>query len=756
MSIENNVRLTSFQNSVSDNDNSVKEKASALKGDTTQIQKAIEKACSISAARIAVTPLGESLKTLLESLERSGNSAASKDLFHALPLNVKNELYYFVWVALGVPKEDNFGQKTLRDNPLSLLQITAPWIFPHGKSLLEQYIKLDQEKSDLQNGTATLELHRYHQYESFKALYNHSEVNHRQLKQVYNNLHPEVKKDQPVPPYYGHGVRADLYRKMGAHPNKDGTEFRVFAPGAKKVSVAIIDKKESWKNASVLPMKRTQDGIWEVQGNKIESGSAYEYIIEAADGKILKKADPFAFGNRESHHYGFHHESIVTDLGKFVWKDESWIKNRTEAKPVNMLEVHLETWRKKEGRSLNYRELAQELVKYCADMGFTHVELMGILDHPNQGSMGYQVSGYFSPNFRLGTPEDFQYFVDFLHQNKIGVVIDWIPAHFAIDEYGLKKFDGTHLYEHPDVLHPTWKTHCFNYTKTEVRNLLLSSALFWLDKMHIDGLRVDAVDPMRRQKAAKLFLRDLNATAHRQFPGVLIIAEDTGGTPGLTHPLTKKGIGFDAKWHVGFLHHILKYMQLQVEDRPAHHQELIDSLNCDPDQRTLIPFSHDLVPLTDIMPGDDWKKKANARLLSTLALCLPGMKLNFDKHFSNPETEKCVKVANHLFIKTAAFWESEGITMLDQMDSQNSVISYLRKDKHGNSFACVHNFSAKYCEEYIIKSPHIENFSYVQEIFNSDNSEFGGSGKINRDPILVKPDAIKIQLPPLATAIFKF
>lgn len=698
--------------------------------------------------------LSGALKKLLDTLEENGNSQGSQDIFHALPIDAKHELYYFAWLASGAPSEDGFGEKALKHNPMLLLQITGPWAFPHGKHLLEQYIQLTQERRDVKAGKTTLELHRLHQYESFKALFNHPEVAHRQLRHAYKRLDPEVRKDQPAPPYYGHGVRADLYNTLGAHPNKEGTAFRVFAPHAKSVQVAIKDK-QTGKDYAALPMKGPEKGVWELQGDKIEIGTVYEYIIETLDNKYIRKADPFAFANKESHEVYFHHESIVSDIDKFVWKDEAWMKNRAASAPINIFEVHPTLWKKKEGGIKNFRQLAEELVKYCSEMGFTHVELMGILDHPNEGSMGYQATGYFSPNFRLGSPEDFQFLVDFLHRNKIGVILDWVPSHFAIDDFGLKNFDGTALYEHPNRMHPTWKTHCFNYAQKEVRDFLISSALFWLDKKHVDGLRVDAVEWMLKGASAKLLLRDLNALVHSRFPGALVIAEDMGTTPRLTHSLSQKGVGFDAKWHAGFLHHILKYMRFKVEDRPANHKELIQSLKCDTNERVVIPFSHDLIPLVDMMPEDDWRKRANTRLLTSMAVCLPGMKLIYEKHIEHPDIRKSIQTINHIFIKTAAFWENDQLLWLDNQDEKNCVISYLRKDNAGKAIACVHNFSANYFEEYIINSPHLETFKSIKEIFNSDAKELGGSGRINTEATLLKPHSIKIQLPPLATAIFQ-
>ncbi|HSX13177.1 MAG TPA: alpha-amylase family glycosyl hydrolase, partial [Chlamydiales bacterium] len=451
---------------------------------------------------------------LIHLLKKCKENAPVEELrliLNTLPPNALEQFYYCVWLAHKTPFILDYGKNTLLENPFILMEIKDPFLFPGCENVIEQMIGLTEEEIQLEEKkgnesefTALMEKRKENQKQLFLSLFHSPHINQKQLKKIYNRLDPEVKDTVPSPPYFGHGVHHELYKTLGAHLTSHGTIFQVMAPRAKHVSVAL---RADGKDASILPMQKDAgSGIWKIEALGIKAGQIYQYVIEDADGHIVRKADPFAFGFM-AYQDPFRHESIVRSLD-FHWDDHAWIEQRTskhlKPQPISIYEMHISSWRKNGNRSMSYRELADEhnpnsLVSHCKRMNYTHVELMGVLEHPQEISWGYQVTGYFAPNHRLGTIEDFQYLVNKLHQHHIGVFLDWIPAHFANDSFGLVQFDGSPLYEHHDHRRseqPTWGTKIFNYENEYVRNFLISCARFWIEKMHIDGLRVDAVTSM--------------------------------------------------------------------------------------------------------------------------------------------------------------------------------------------------------------------------------------------------------------------
>jgi 1,4-alpha-glucan branching enzyme len=606
------------------------------------------------------------------------------------------------------------------------------------------------------------------------------------------------------------GVHYKLYEVLGAHPvvhqGVKGVKFAVWAPNAKAVS--LVGDFNFW-NGRVNPMRSMgHSGVWELFVPGLKEGEKYKFEIKTQEEPVRLKADPFANGCEMRPSTA----SIVRDLEQHVWQDSAWIHQRTTCsparRPLNIYEVHLGSWKKKGGHFLNYKEIAQDLAAYCQEMGFTHVELMPVAEHPLDESWGYQVSGFFAVTSRHGTPEDFQCFVDLLHQKGIGVILDWVPAHFPTDDFSLAQFDGSYLFEHADPkrgFHPHWNTYIFNYGRAEVSNFLLASALFWFDKMHIDGLRVDAVASMlyldygrkagewipnqwggNENLEAIEFLKHLNSVVHDRFPHVLMCAEESTSFVGVTHPLEWGGLGFDLKWNMGWMNDTLRYFHKNPLFRTYHQHDLTFGLIYAFSERFLLVLSHDEVvhgkaSLLSKMPGDDWQKFANVRLLYSYMLCQPGKKLLFMgselgmwnewnckeelpwellQHERHAQLQKCIKALNHFYHASAPLWEwdfeSQGFEWIDFSDRQNCVISYLRKSS-SQYLACVHNFTPQFHAEYIIPLSHV---ATVTEVFNTDSLEFGGSGKINPVVKLLegphgKHKGFAVQLAPLATMVFE-
>lgn len=608
---------------------------------------------------------------------------------------------------------------------------------------------------------------------------------------------------------FGNGTHYELYHILGAHPTQhqgiNGVKFAVWAPSAKRVS--LVGDFNYWDGRTNQMRSMGSSGIWELFVPGLTNGIKYKFEIKAHTSEIKVKADPFGFWSELRPLTA----SIVADTRGFAWGDEEWLKQRKQdankAKPINIYELHAGSWRRPDGRALNYRELAGQLADYCKEMGYTHVELLPLQEHPLDESWGYQVSGFYAITSRYGTPEDFQWFVNHLHQNHIGVILDWVPGHFPTDDFSLGRFDGTALFEHEDPrqgLHPHWNTLIFNFGRNEVANFLIANALYWFEQMHIDGLRVDAVASMlyldygredgqwipnryggKENLEAIEFFKHLNSVTHQRFPGIQMIAEESTAFPGVSHPLEGGGLGFDMKWNMGWMNDTLRYFSKDMIFRHYHHNDLTFGLLYSFSERFVLALSHDEVvhgkrSLLDKMPGDLWQKFANLRLLHSYQICQPGKKLMFmggeigqwNEWWCKGELEwyllryplhqglkSMVKELNHLYLSHRALWEKDfdytGFEWVDFTDTKNSVISYLRKSESEQVF-CVHNFTPSYFGHYFLPLKHVQQ---VREIFNSDHEKYGGSGKLNTQVEIVKEGwkavGVHVNLSPLATMIFE-
>ncbi len=603
-----------------------------------------------------------------------------------------------------------------------------------------------------------------------------------------------------------------LYENLGAHLCNGGVRFAVWAPNAK--SVSVIGEFNNWdKKAHPLSPRQDETGIWEGFIEEIDAGTLYKYhIVSNYNNYEVDKGDPYAFYWERPPKTA----SIVWDLN-YEWKDEKWIKERVKhnsfKSPMSIYEVHLGSWRRfpEEGnRFLTYRELASFLPNYAKEMGFTHVEFLPIMEHPFYGSWGYQTLGYFAPTARYGTPQDFMYLIDVLHQNHIGVILDWVPSHFPNDGHGLVFFDGTHLYEHADPrkgFHPDWKSCIFNYGRNEVRNFLISSALFWLDKYHVDGIRVDAVASMlyldysrkdgewipneyggRENLEAIHFLKRFNEEVYRNYPDVQTIAEESTAWPQVTRPTYLGGLGFGMKWNMGWMHDTLEYFSKDPIFRQYHHNQLTFSIWYAFFENFVLPLSHDEVvygkgSLIAKMPGDDWQKFANLRALLGYQWLHPGKKLLFmggelgqwrewnhessiDWHlleYPNHEgIRRWVRDLNRLLSSEPALYERDfentGFEWVDFSDWESSVVSFLRKSEN-ETVLVVCNFTPLPHYNYRIGVP---NGGFWKEILNSDAKEYGGSGHGNFGGLEATPvpihgrfHSLVMTLPPLSVIVFK-
>jgi 1,4-alpha-glucan branching enzyme len=605
---------------------------------------------------------------------------------------------------------------------------------------------------------------------------------------------------------FNQGVHYELYHVLGAihrmHQGVQGTQFAVWAPNAK--SVALVADFNKW-DGRVNPMRSLgSSGLWEIFIPGVGPKEKYKFEIRTKENNLRLKSDPYGF----SFEVRPHDSSIVFDINRFEWKDQDWLDKRGKNdinRPLNIYEVHLGSWRSYGGEFPNYRQIAQDLAAYCLEMGFTHVELLPVMEHPLDESWGYQVTGFFAPTSRYGTPEDFQYFVDHLHQNNIGVILDWVPAHFPTDDFSLNRFDGTALYEHEDPrqgIHPHWYTAIFNYGRKEVSNFLIASALFWFEKMHVDGLRVDAVASMLYldygRKAGEWipnryggnhnleaidFVKHLNSIIHQRYPGVMMIAEESSAFTGVSHP---EGLGFDLKWNMGWMNDTLKYFSKDPLYRRYHQNDLTFSLLYAFSEHFLSVLSHDEVvhmkkSLIGKMPGPDWQKFANLRLLYSYLICHPGKKLLFMggemaqwnewdcksqidwyllQYPPHLGMHELVKDLNRFYQNHPELWEMDfdwaGYEWIDFSDADHSVISYLRKSENRH-LACVHNFTPETVPNYLIKLTRLKE---VREVFNSDDAKYGGSNQLNTEVRLNKSDQMfnsgfLVTLAPLATMIFE-
>lgn len=616
---------------------------------------------------------------------------------------------------------------------------------------------------------------------------------------------------------FGEGTNIRVYEKLGAQlrtiDDVQGVNFAVWAPNAK--SVSVVGDFNEWDARHHAMSKSNPNGIWEIFIPQLEPGVLYKYRVKTADGRTVDKTDPYGYASEMPPRTA----SIVTDLDHHHWNDAEWMRNRREQnqleKPISVYEVHLGSWRRtSEGTNgwKNYRDLAHELVEYCLQQNYTHVELMPVSEHPFTGSWGYQTIGYFAATSRYGTPEDFMYFVDHFHQNGLGVILDWVPAHFPKDEFGLARYDGTALYEHEDPRkgeHPDWGTLIFNYGRNEVRNFLLSNAIYWLDKFHIDGLRVDAVASMlyldysrndgewipneqggRENLEAIDFLKQFNEVCHAEYPGVLTIAEESTSFAGVSTPTFAGGLGFSLKWNMGWMNDTLRFMSKEPVHRQYHHGELTFSLVYAFSENFMLPFSHDEVvhgkkSILDQMPGDLWQKFANLRLLYSYMWTHPGKKLlfmgsdfgqwlEFD-HDSEPQWEllehethqgilKLVADLNKLYRSEPALYELDfdqnGFEWIDCHNQSESILSYARRSKDGKELIVAScNFTPVVREEYRVGVP--QSGSY-REIFNSDSMYYGGTNVGNferrvseRVVAQGRDESIAINIPPLGMTVMK-
>ena len=615
----------------------------------------------------------------------------------------------------------------------------------------------------------------------------------------------------------GEGNHTRLYEKFGAQlrtvDGVSGTNFCVWAPNAQ--SVAVVGDFNHW-DGRVNPMqKHIPSGIWEIFIPGLESGEKYKYRVKQATGEVIDKTDPWGFAAELPPRTA----SIVSNLDQYRWNDDKWLEHRRQTdwlkQPISVYEVHLGSWRRRTDRQhgwMNYRELAHELVKYCQELGFTHIELLPVSEHPFTGSWGYQTVGYYSATSRYGTPHDFMFFVDYCHQHGIGVIVDWVPAHFPKDAHGLRRFDGTALYEHADPRqgeHPDWGTMIFNYGRNEVRNFLIANSLFWFDKYHIDGLRVDAVASMlyldysrkegewvpnqyggRENIPAIDLLREFNRRSHADYPGILTIAEESTAWGGVSHPTDSGGLGFSIKWNMGWMNDTLRYMRHEPIHRRYHHDELTFSLIYAFTENFALPLSHDEVvhgkgSLLDQMPGDLWQKFANLRLLFAYMWTHPGKKLLFmGSDFGqwnewNCDTDlqwdllqwdthrgiqKMLSDLNALMRREPALHEldfkGEGFEWVDCHSRDDSVLAFMRKSHNWEDhLIVVCNFTP------VVRMNHrvgVPQQRYYREVFNSDSQFYGGSNVGTFPGVMAKepghhgrPWTMSINLPPLAVVAFK-
>lgn len=614
---------------------------------------------------------------------------------------------------------------------------------------------------------------------------------------------------------FNEGTHYRLHTVLGAHPikrdGKSGVHFAVWAPNARAVSV--FGDFNGWNKESHPMAMLGQSGIWATFVPGIESGTPYKYHIQSSHhGYRVDKADPFAVHTETPPKTG----SKVWDLS-YDWRDADWMANRAEKNapgaPVSVYEVHLGSWmRYPDGNFMTYRDLAPKLAEYVERLGFTHIEFLPVTEHPFYGSWGYQTTGYFAPTSRFGTPQDFMYLIDVLHQHGIGVILDWVPSHFPTDEFGLGYFDGTHLFEHEDPrqgFHPDWQSYIFNYGRNEVRSFLLSSALHWLEAYHIDGLRVDAVASMlyldysregddwipneyggRENLRAIEFLRRFNEVIYQNFPDVQTIAEESTSWPMVSRPTYIGGLGFGMKWDMGWMHDSLYYMQREPVYRRYHHTNLSFRMMYAFSENFMLPISHDEVvhgkgSLINKMSGDDWQKHANLRAFLGYMYAQPGKKLLFmGSEFGqqlewNHDAQLQWELLDHPLQQGVQHWTAElnrvyreepalheldfdpaGFSWVDANDAENSVLSFIRIGKStADIILAVFNFTPVPREGYTIGVP---DGGYWREILNSDAEHYGGSGQGNYGGVEALPEpwhgrqySLKLQLPPLSMVLLK-
>lgn len=604
------------------------------------------------------------------------------------------------------------------------------------------------------------------------------------------------------------GRHEELWKVLGAHlthytgpmGDVEGVAFAVWAPNAS--AVRVVGDFNYWDGTASAMRSLGSSGVWELFIPGVGVGARYKFEIRGPGGNWFQKADPMARATEIPPATA----SVVTD--RFHrWDDDEWLDRRAHTTPhtaaMSVYEVHIGSWK----QGLGYRQLADELIAYVTEAGFTHVEFMPVAEHPFGGSWGYQVTSYYAPTSRYGTPDDFRYLVDRLHQAGIGVILDWVPAHFPKDDWALARFDGTPLYEDPDPLrgeHPDWGTYVFNFGRREVRNFLVANALYWLEEFHVDGLRVDAVASMlyldysrkegqwrpnqyggREHLEAIQFLQEANATAYRRHPGIVMVAEESTAWPGVTAPTSGGGLGFGMKWNMGWMNDTLRYMQEDPVNRRWHHGELTFSLVYAFSENYILPLSHDEVvhgkgSLVSKMPGDKWQKMASLRALYAYQWSHPGKQLLFMGQEFGQEQEwteqhsldwwlldddlhsgllSLVSALNRIYRNEPALWDDDytGFEWIDASDGDHNVISHIRKgmgsDHKQRLLVCVTNFAGTPHEGYRVGLPFSGQW---EEILNTDSEEFGGSGVINMGPVIAedvpwngRPASAELRVPPL-------
>ena len=611
------------------------------------------------------------------------------------------------------------------------------------------------------------------------------------------------------------GYANDAYRWLGAHtltPDGKKWKFTVWAPHAQQVYVTGAFCQWRYED---YPMEKQFDGTWELilPAALFAESPLYKYAIRCADGSWRLRADPCGFSAEMRPGTA----SRLCDLAGYAWEDADWMERRAQTdwvhSAVNIYEMHLGSWKRhKDGSFYTYEETAEALIPYLQDMHYTHVEFLPVMEHPLDMSWGYQVTGFYAPTARYGTPRQLMALIDRLHQAGIGVILDWVPAHFPRNEEGLMRFDGDCCYEHADPRRSDmaqWGTVLFDYARGEVCSFLISSACYWLEYYHADGIRCDAVSAIlyhdfgremgqwlpnvnggRENLEGAKFLRRLNLAVESRFPCVMMIAEESTAYTLVTHSAQRSGLGFSFKWNMGWMNDILSYIAHDPLDRKYQHNKLTFSLMYAFSENYILPFSHDEVvhgkhSMLDKQPGDLWKKFAGLRALLGYQLSHPGKKLNFmgnefgqfiewkdsdqldwfllvyERH---PDLQRCVRDMNALYRKTPALWQQddswEGFAWLNPDDSDRSITSFIRRDREGNSIVCVTNFTPAYYADYVIGLPE---FGYLKEIFNTDGAAYGGSGKGNpkalrarRKPMGRLKWSCSIVMPPMATVFFTY
>ena len=592
----------------------------------------------------------------------------------------------------------------------------------------------------------------------------------------------KIQKDPSDLPIYlfKQGNNCEAYRYFGAHletrAGESGVVFRVWAPHA--TAISVVGDFNSWKPGSHPMRKVDGDSVWELFIPGVKEYDVYKYCVTTRGGDLIYKADPYAFHAETRPSNG----SKVYDITGFAWHDDAWQTAQKKADvingPMNIYEMHAGSWKLKDEKvPYNYSELADELIPYIREMGYTHVELLPVMEYPFDGSWGYQVTGYFAPTSRYGTPKDFMAFVDKMHEAGIGVIMDWVPAHFPKDAFALGRFDGTPLYEDPDPLrgeHPEWGTYVFNFGRREVRNFLVANALFWLEDLHVDALRVDAVSSMlyldysrepghwrpniyggRENLEAIDFLKEATATAYKNNPGVMVIAEESTAWPGITAPTSAGGIGFGMKWNMGWMHDTLEYLHEEPINRKWHHNEITFSMVYAYSEHYVLPISHDEVvygkgSMFGKMPGNDWQKYAGVRALFAYQWAHPGKNLTFmgneiaqygewDHDGSvdwaalewpdHQGVQKLVADLNTLYKASPALWSQDfdpaGFQWLTSDDADHNTLSFVRIGKDGEQMVVVVNFSGEAWTDYQV--PLTKGGKWT-EVLTTDDEIYGGSG----------------------------